>query len=171
MKANKLEIPGKYIFELSKDNSTYHIKPYTKEKNNLTIKDLQTKLEKENFVLLNEDQWEYACGQGSRTLFRWGNTQIPNCWAQTGADWKSVPNNFGLHIATNPYERELINSTTHTKGGDAGKTYNSLGEFNHLRFFITFPLATYYRNPFTPIQNLIKNKYTPPYVYRRAIVL
>jgi len=28
----------------------------------------------ENFALPTEDEWEYICGGGSRTLFRWGDS-------------------------------------------------------------------------------------------------
>jgi hypothetical protein len=102
------------------------------------------------FRFPTSDEWEYACGGGARTLFRWGDhapcDRYPTDvspeesawrreWVLSGgklecpsehftADWDfhREPNAFGLHIASNPYNYELVAEIGTTRGGDGGGT-------------------------------------------------
>jgi hypothetical protein len=88
-----------------------------------TPEDLATELATEGLRLLTFDEWEYACGAGSTTLFRWGDFCPSDCYpCDNGADWKLhlQPNLFGLHIAQNPYDCEIISDKHTVRGGDGG---------------------------------------------------
>ncbi|GFE78085.1 hypothetical protein GCM10011487_00850 [Steroidobacter agaridevorans] len=109
---------------------------------------LAEELAKSGFRFPSSDEWEYACGAGSQTLFRWGD-HVP-CdryptdispeeaawrreWALSGgnlsppaekfvSDWTChwQPNAFGLLIASDPYKYELVAEIGMTRGGDGG---------------------------------------------------
>jgi hypothetical protein len=94
------------------------------------------------------DEWEYLCGAGAPTLFRWGDHAPCNRyptdlspaeaewnrrWALSGGrleppetqferDWIQhvVPNAHGLLIARNPYNVELVAEPNVYRGGDCG---------------------------------------------------
>ena len=80
------------------------------------------------FTIPTEDEWEYLCGGGTRTFFRWGDSLEKELDAmfQIGTDSASdysllyEPNMFGLHIAHNSYMLELVDSPCKQKGGDGG---------------------------------------------------
>lgn len=89
-----------------------------------TYEDIQAELTAEGLRLLTFDEWEYACGAGSTTLFRWGDFCPGDCYPDVRSDWKLhlQPNFFGLYMAQDPYDREIINEKQHFRGGDGGST-------------------------------------------------
>ena len=81
------------------------------------------------FTLPTEDEWEYLCNGGTRTLFRWGDTlsDVMTEIFQVGAVGETrentileQPNMLGLFIAYDSYKNEIIDNTSYTKGGDGG---------------------------------------------------
>jgi hypothetical protein len=90
--------------------------------------DLTVQMAETGFRFPTSDEWEYACGGGATTLFRWGD-HVPCDRYPTdvrppdiGSDWDHhrQPNAFGLLIASNPYQYELVAQAGVTRGGDGG---------------------------------------------------
>lgn len=105
------------------------------EKDAPSLSQAVASLKEGSFTLATEDEWEYLCNGGTRTLFRWGdllNNDIREkiysngCAVDYGEDNKSKssvldqPNMFGLFIAYNSYKYEIIDHTRYVKGGDGG---------------------------------------------------
>ncbi|MFJ1702941.1 hypothetical protein [Kitasatospora sp. NPDC088346] len=95
--------------------------------------------------LPSPDEWEYACGAGARSLFRWGDTHPAT------ADPFSTPdgphraaNAFGLRIGRNPYQAELTSDPGVLLGGDGGEA--TCGGYGSFRAWL--PLATAFREPY-----------------------
>jgi formylglycine-generating enzyme required for sulfatase activity len=85
-------------------------------------------LARSGFRLPSSDEWEYACGAGGRTLFRWGDDcplrRLPilddedepdSAW-----DLHERSNAFGLHFSGNPYDWEICAEPGLMRGGDGG---------------------------------------------------
>lgn len=75
------------------------------------------------FRLLTPDEWEYACGGGADSLFRWGDhAPCDHYPSDPHPDWDrhQQRNAFGLHIAEDPYKNELTSDGSLTRGGDGG---------------------------------------------------
>lgn len=71
-----------------------------------------------NFDLLSEEQWEFACGAGTRRLFRWGNEMVFDDSYVKKMIHKSLQasNMFGLSFDTSKTRFELTNDrSTHIK--------------------------------------------------------
>ena len=86
-------------------------------------------LKKGPFTLATEDEWEYICGGGMRTLFRWSDTLqgvLKEIYRRGAADDTEEspileqPNPWGLFIAYDSYKNEIIDDLSYTKGGDGG---------------------------------------------------
>lgn len=130
-------------------------------------------LKKGPFTLATEDEWEYLCSGGARTLFRWGgslNGVIDDIY-QVGAVSKpkeqsesllNRPNMFGLFIAYDSYKNEIIDNMSYTKGGDGGCSLCG----GDGAIYVLPCYSAFYRNPVNNYK-LSKNYYC----YRRIIRL
>jgi hypothetical protein len=98
--------------------------------------------------LLTPDEWEYACGAGATSLFRWGDTypggprspfrrdDIYTYASGDGDPWSArtgphrEPNLFGLAIGQDPYRDERTADPAVICGGDGGSMVcGGSGEF------------------------------------------
>jgi hypothetical protein len=110
---------------------------------------LLEKIRSAGFYLPTEDEWEYLCGGGARTLWRWGDSydydmSVPYFEIESSEESRdiSAPNQFGLVIAFNPYRYEAVSGgTAILKGGDGGG--NICGGMGLALGFL--PTATYYK--------------------------
>ena len=116
------------------------------------------------FTLPTEDEWEYLCNGGARTLFRWGDTledvikEIYNVGAVGGGNQETIleqPNALGLFIAYDSYKNEIIDNVQYTKGGD--------GAIHVLPCYTAF-----YRQPVAEHDRGLSKHY---YCYRRIVRL
>jgi formylglycine-generating enzyme required for sulfatase activity len=115
-----------------------------------THAELAAQLRATGFRFPTSDEWEYACGGGTPTLFRWGDHVPCDCYptdvSPAEAAWRRQwvlsagkleypaeafpsnwhhhrrPNGFGLFIASDPYKYELVAEIGITRGGDGGCT-------------------------------------------------
>jgi hypothetical protein len=113
-----------------------------------THAELAAGVERAGFRLPTSDEWEYLCGAGSSTLFRWGDhapcDRYPPDLSVEEAEFRATrvtsggqlkpppggfvsdwdlhrqPNGLGLHIAADPYQYELVAEADVTRGGDGG---------------------------------------------------
>lgn len=137
---------GDSILRVERDGAGVH----ASRGRSLTHATLRAELAREGFRLPTSDEWEYLCGAGAPTLFRWGD-HVPSDryptdvspeerdwrreWALSGgklarpkegfaSDWElhRRPNAFGLTIAYDPYRKELVEEPGVTRGGDGGVT-------------------------------------------------
>lgn len=128
------------------------------------------------FTLATEDEWEYLCNGGARTLFRWGDTlndEILSEIFSTGSVSKDreettseleQPNMLGLFIAYDSYKIEIIDHEQFTKGGDGGCSLcGGDGAIHVLPCYTAF-----YRQPMFEFSNSLSKNY---YCYRRIIRL
>jgi hypothetical protein len=88
----------------------------------LTHADLCKEWATTGFRLPTSDEWEYVCGAGSPTLFRWGDHVPCDCYPIDSNSWDLHlrTNAFGLLIASNPYHGELAMEPGIWRGGDGG---------------------------------------------------
>lgn len=93
--------------------------------------------------LSTPDEWEFACGTGSQSLWRWGDDTPTAGYPydhSTGSHREL--NLWGLAIGQDPYKHEWTAQRTIVCGGDGGEiTHHSGGDFLG---WVT--LATAYRN-------------------------
>ena len=116
----------------------------------ISLDELHHAVQAEGFRLPTEDEWEYLCGGGSRTLFPWGDgldsdLRLKHIDEAGDAGFSlAQANPFGLVIADDPYRQEVVQDGVHfLKGGDGG--CNLCGGGSAL--FGYLPTATFYRMP------------------------
>jgi hypothetical protein len=89
------------------------------------------------------DEWEYACGAGARTLFRWGEDTPDNDYPSArAAGPHQEPNLWGLMIGRDPYRHEWTTEPGIVCGGDGGGAVCGGSGF----FLGWLTLATAYRD-------------------------
>ncbi|MFF3855548.1 hypothetical protein [Micromonospora sp. NPDC002575] len=89
------------------------------------------------------DEWEWACGAGAATLFRWGDRSPDDgypCDHRTGPHREA--NLWGLAIGQDPYRHEVTTERTIVCGGDGGSATCGGSGF----FLGWLTLATAYRD-------------------------
>ena len=65
------------------------------------------------------DEWEYACGAGACTLFRWGDDSPGDCYPDKRTPGPQLePNAWGLTIGQDPYRHEWTAEPGVVCGGD-----------------------------------------------------
>ncbi len=127
------------------------------------------------FTLATEDEWEYLCNGGTRTLFRWGDvldhvlTEIfqVGCVSETDEGAESILNRsnmLGLSIAYDSYKIEIIDSTQYTKGGDGGRSLCG----GDGAIFVLPCYTAFYRQMTDKQENTLSKHY---YSYRRIVRL
>jgi hypothetical protein len=97
-------------------------------------------LAEEGKRLMTPDEWEYACGAGAATLFRWGDEFPMDREPDSIEGPHRELNAFGLKIGQNPYEDERTADPGVICGGDGGGMV-------HYEFFLGWlTLATSFRD-------------------------
>lgn len=129
------------------------------------------------FTLATEDEWEYLCNGGARTLFRWGDTlnNVLTEIYEVGTVSKNSeressileqPNMFGLFIAYDSYKNEIIDSTEYTKGGDGG--YSLCGGDGAIYVLPCYTAFYREKHEYNEYSNRLSKNY---YCYRRILRL
>jgi hypothetical protein len=94
--------------------------------------------------LATPDEWDYACGAGAQTLWRWGDECPLDAIPVPDEDGPHrEPNLFGLAIADDPYHAERTAVRQVRCGGDGGVWLHH-GDFGQVGAWL--PLASAYRD-------------------------
>ncbi|MBS1953330.1 MAG: hypothetical protein JST89_04035 [Cyanobacteria bacterium SZAS-4] len=102
----------------------------------ITRKEIEEEIRAQKFRLPTSDEWEYLCGGGATTLFRWGDNN-PSDWRENAA-YRYDRNCFFLDIAHDTYALEAVTEPDVFRGGDGGGAECSGDPI----FYTWFPLAT-----------------------------
>lgn len=96
---------------------------------NMSYNELKEEINKSPFSIPTEDEWEYLCGGGTRTFFRWGDSlekvldeifNIESVQNKKEDEILCAPNMFGLYINYDSYKYEIIDDENYIKSGDGG---------------------------------------------------
>lgn len=151
---------GEFYLEMQTDQEIYRLFRH----HNWSFKEQQKVLGKYNFDLLTEDQWEFACGAGTRRLFRWGNEMVfDDSYAKRLIrDRMKGANMFGLKFDTSKTRFELTSNPMVLKLDNYHKAYYPIVDM--------LPLSSYYQSkkqPLVPEDALDPAKY----LYRKAVII
>ncbi|WP_046225766.1 hypothetical protein [Paenibacillus dauci] len=155
---NSYEVYEDYRLEREGEQIRIYLFDETEQFEDWSVEHLQP-----SFSILNEDEWEYLYGGGSRKLFPWGDSfdytmnvkhfgNLDDSSSNHGSENSSkkqlyhleLPNVFGICFLGDPYQVELTVEGDHirAKGGDGGA-----GICGGLGIVLGYlPVATYYRN-------------------------
>ena len=132
---------------LYKENESWHGKLYKETTFNKLLQDIKDK----GYSLPTKREWEYLSGKGCRSIFPWGNDMDFSMklrhmeWTDDEDDYTLEKENFfGLHIAFDPYCREIVydDGVFSYKGGDGGR--NICGGLGPVWRY--FPVSPYFEN-------------------------
>jgi hypothetical protein len=136
-----------------------------------TVDTVKERLARQGMRLPTCDEWEHACGSGAQTLFRWGDDtpsdfcpddtcaedrELKRVWALSlgklryeepppGWTLHTDLNLFGLRIAMNPYQMDIVADDPWRLGGDGGVAICG----GHGTFLGWLPLASAFRDYFS----------------------
>ena len=132
---------------LYKGNESWHGKLYKETTFNNLLQDIKDK----GYSLPTKREWEYLAGKGCRSIFPWGNDMDFSMklrhmeWTDNDDDYTLEKENFfGLHIAFDPYCREIVydDGVFSYKGGDGGR--NICGGLGPVWGY--FPVSPYFEH-------------------------
>lgn len=152
---------------LYKENESWHGKLYKETTFNNLLQDIKDK----GYSLPTKREWEYLVGKGCRSIFPWGNDMDFSMklrhmeWTDNYDEYTLEKENFfGLHIAFDPYCREIVydDGAFSYKGGDGGR--NICGGLGPVWGY--FPVSPYFENKDEDIGEYINGGYD---FFRRVI--
>lgn len=152
---------------LYKENESWHGKLYKETTFNNLLQDIKDK----GYSLPTKREWEYLVGKGCRSIFPWGNDMDFSMklrhmeWTDNDDEYTLEKENFfGLHIAFDPYCREIVydDGVFSYKGGDGGR--NICGGMWPVWGY--FPISPYFENKDDEMGEYINGGYD---FFRRVI--
>jgi formylglycine-generating enzyme required for sulfatase activity len=130
------------------------------------------------FRLPTEDEWEYLCGGGSRSLYRWGESLLPEVSGRfripaesqnidiADEHYLAGANQFGVAINFDPYKMEVVmDSPVILKGGDGGCAM--CGGASRVVAFLSY--ATYSREG-SGMDAMMRREVTGDYTISRRVL-
>lgn len=166
-KKNISEITVHKSICLYKENESWHGKLYKETTFNKLLQDIKDK----GYLLPTKKEWEYLAGKGCRSIFPWGNDMDFSMklrhmeWTDNDDEYTLEKENFfGLHIAFDPYCREIVygDGIFSYKGGEGGR--NICGGLGPVWGY--FPISPYFENKDEEIGEYINGGYD---FFRRVI--